>query len=240
MASSSPGRASQPGGSIDIILFDLDGTLIDTTDLISRSYQHALTSVLGQPMAPDELFLGYGQPLPEAFGSILAHRRESPVGSTDATLVDRLIASYREFNVANHDLLAREFPGVRTILGELGRRGYVLGLVTSKGREIATRGLRLLDLTGVFHSLVFMEDSARHKPHPDPIWVALDRLGARDRPRCALYVGDSTHDLRAGRAAGVRTAGALWGPFPPESLAAEEPDYLLRAPDDLLDLLAKR
>ena len=236
MASISQHRDSRSSERVAVVLFDLDGTLIDTTDLISRSYQHALTSVMGQPMAPGELYLGYGQPLPEAFRSILAHRKIT-VGATEhATLIDRLIASYREFNVANHDLLAREFPGVRPILEELSRRGYVLGLVTSKGREIATRGLRLLRLDGVFQTAIFMEDSDRHKPHPDPLWVALDRLNSRDQTRSALYVGDSTYDLRAGRAAGVQTAGALWGPFPPESLVAEAPDYMLRAPDDLLDV----
>lgn len=240
MASNSPRRDPRLGEPVGIVLFDLDGTLIDTTDLISRSYQHALTSVLGQPMAPDELYLGYGQPLPEAFSSILAHRKTVPGGSEHLALIDRLIATYREFNVANHDLLAREFPDVRPILGELRRRGYVLGLVTSKGREIATRGLRLLRLDGAFQTTVFMEDSERHKPHPDPLWIALERLNSRDHPRSALYIGDSTHDLRAGRAAGVQTAGALWGPFPPESLIAEAPDYLLHAPGELLDILSER
>lgn len=187
-------------------------------------------------MAPGELFLGYGQPLPEAFGSILAHRGVDLPPAEHAALIDRLIRSYREFNVANHDLLAREFPNIRPALGELEHRGYVLGLVTSKGREIATRGLRLLGLDDAFQTTVFMEDSQRHKPHPDPLWVALDRLGFRDRPRTALYVGDSTHDLQAGRAAGVQTAAALWGPFPPESLAAKEPDYLLAKPGELLQV----
>ena len=240
MASISQHRAPRSSEPVAVVLFDLDGTLIDTTDLISRSYQHALTSVLDQPMAPDELYLGYGQPLPEAFTSILAHRRVALGASEHATLIDCLIASYREFNLANHDRLAREFPGVRPILEELSRRDYVLGLVTSKGREIATRGLRLLRLDGAFQATVFMEDSERHKPHPDPLWVALDRLNSRDQARSALYVGDSTHDLRAGRAAGVQTAGALWGPFPPESLVAETPDYLLRTPSELLDVLGGR
>ncbi len=191
-------------------------------------------------MAPDELFLGYGQPLPEAFGSILAHRRVTLAKGERAALIDRLIDSYRAFNVANHDRLARKFPGVRPVLEELERRGYALGLVTSKGRDIATRGLRLLQLDGAFRVTIFMEDSERHKPHPDPLWVALDRLGRRDWPRSALYVGDSTHDLRAGRAAGVQTAGALWGPFPPDSLVAETPDFLLREPAELLDVLGGR
>jgi pyrophosphatase PpaX len=229
-------RDRQANGQIKCVLFDLDGTLIDTTHLIYQSYQHALTSVLGAPMKPDELYIGYGQPLPEAFASILAHRGIQHALTEQAALIDRLIATYREFNVAHHDTLAKEFPGVRSTLDELDRRGYILGLVTSKARGIAERGLKLIDLAGLFQTAVFMEDSERHKPHPDPLWVALDRLGYRDDPSTALYVGDSTHDLQAGRAAGVRTAGALWGPFPTESLAAQEPDYLLASASDLLEL----
>ncbi len=223
-------------GQISCILFDLDGTLIDTTDLIYQSYQHALSSVLGEAMTRDELFIGYGQPLPEAFASILAHRNVRLTDQERSRLIDRLIVSYREFNVAHHDVLAREFPGVRSTLTELQHRGFPLGLVTSKARGIAERGLRLTGLDDLFETAVFMEDSERHKPHPDPIWIALHRLGYRDQPARALYVGDSTHDLQAGRAAGTRTAGVLWGPFPPDSLAAEKPDYLLASAGDLLAL----
>ena len=221
---------------VDCILFDLDGTLIDTTDLIFTSYRHALTAVLGQTASLDELFLGYGRPLAESFGAILANRQiQLPQGEHQALLA-RLIVAYREFNVANHDALAREFPGVRTTLDELARRGYALGLVTSKAREMAERGVRLAGLAGQFRVMVFLEDTERHKPHPDPLWFALDRLDRRQTPRRSMYVGDSVHDLRAGRTAGVRTAGALWGPFPRESLAAEEPDYLLASSAELLDI----
>lgn len=230
------GQDHRPNEQISCVLFDLDGTLIDTTDLISQSYQHALSSVMREPMTRDELFIGYGQPLPEAFASILAHRNVRLADREQSDLIDRLIASYREFNVAHHDALAREFPGVRSTLGELRRRGYPLGLVTSKARGIAERGLRLIGLADLFETAVFMEDSERHKPHPDPLLVALRRLGYHEQPSRALYVGDSTHDLRAGRAAGTRTAGALWGPFPPESLAAEEPDYLLESTTGLLEI----
>ncbi|HVC34300.1 MAG TPA: HAD-IA family hydrolase [Chloroflexota bacterium] len=229
-------RGGRAGHPVTNILFDLDGTLIDTTDLIFQSYQHALTSVLSTPASPAELFLGYGQPLPEAFASILEHRGIRRAPAEQATLIDQLIVTYRAFNVANHDVLAKEFPGVRSTLDALRQRGYVLGLVTSKGRQIAERGLRLIELDDCFATAVFQEDSERHKPHPEPLWVALDRLGRRDRPLDTLYVGDSTHDLQAGRAAGVQTAGALWGPFPPESLATEAPDYLLDSIGDLLSV----
>lgn len=229
-----PGRVDE---RIRCVLFDLDGTLIDTTELIYRSYQHAFRSVLATPMDREELYVGHGQPLAEAFAAILARRRVELPDAELSALIDRLIRTYREFNLANHDLLAREFPGVRQVLDELRRGGVALGLVTSKSRAIAQRGLDLIGIAEYFRTAVFMEDTTRHKPDPDPLWLALDRLGWRDHPRQALYVGDSTHDLRAGRAAGVQTAAALWGPFPRESLAALEPDYLLSSIVAVLELV---
>ncbi|HLG51660.1 MAG TPA: HAD-IA family hydrolase [Chloroflexota bacterium] len=226
----------QGGTSIDCLLFDLDGTLIDTTDLIFQSYQHALGTLLGIQATAEDLYLGYGRPLPEAFAAILEWREVRRPPAEQAVLIEKLVAAYRAFNVAHHDELAREFPGTGAVLDELRRRGYPLGLVTSKSRGIAERGLRLARLAECFDTLVFMEDSTRHKPHPEPIWTALGRLGFQEQPQRALYVGDSIHDLRAGRAAGVRTAGALWGPFPPESLIAEGPDLLLSSLADLLQL----
>ena len=107
---------------VDCLLFDLDGTLIDTTDLIFQSYRTALGSVLDQTLEHSELFLGYGQPLPRSFGAMLDARGLVPEPERRAVTVDRLIAAYREFNVANHDRLAREFAGVPTTLVELRRR----------------------------------------------------------------------------------------------------------------------
>jgi pyrophosphatase PpaX len=218
------------------VLFDLDGTLIDTTALIFQSYQHALSAVLGGPATADELFLAYGRPLYEAFGAILTSRGDASESDERTALIEQLVVTYRAYNVEHHDALAMGFPGVRETVEELRRRGYPIGLVTSKARGIAVRGLRLIGLETQLRAAVFMEDTSRHKPEPDPVWAALDRLELRDRANEVLFVGDSTHDLLAGRAAGVSTAAALWGPFPPESLLALRPDYALAAVDDLLDL----
>lgn len=232
-----PQRSDSGAGPVQVVLFDLDGTLIDTTDLIFQSYQHALGEVLGTTATHEELYLGYGQPLPEAFEAILQHRQILIRGQERAALIERLITSYRQFNQTHHDTLTREFPDVPSTLVELARRGYRLGLVTSKSRMMAERGLRLFGLDRCFQTTVCMEDSERHKPHPDPVWLALERLDHRDQPGQALYVGDSTHDLQAGRAAGVQTAAALWGPFPRESLLAQQPDYLLASIAELLEIL---
>jgi pyrophosphatase PpaX len=218
------------------VLFDLDGTLVDSTELIFRSYQHTLASELGVTATREELYLGFGQPLPEAFSAILDYRQVHLPAPERAALVRRLVETYRAFNVANHDLLTRQFADVPSVLDELRRRGCPLGLVTSKGRAIAERGMRVADIADRFDVAIFQEDTERHKPYPDPLWLALERLGRRECPSEAVYVGDSTHDLVAGRAAGVRTAAALWGPFPRESLTALEPDYLLSSIRDVLGL----
>jgi pyrophosphatase PpaX len=233
-------RFSDPTSSYVAVLFDLDGTLIDTTDLIFQSYQHALADVLDPVVTTGELLLGYGQPLYAGFNTILDARDFCDALESRQSLVDRLVRRYREYNVAQHDLLAHEFSGVRDTLAELARRGYPVGLVTSKSRSIGERGLRLIGVEGAFRTAVYMEDTERHKPHPDPLWLALDRLELRDCASEVLYVGDSTHDLQAGRAAGLRTAAALWGPFPPDSLFALEPDHALTSIEELLVLFPTR
>lgn len=229
--------ASQPTGTIAAVLFDLDGTLIDTTALIFESYQHALRTELGVPFDPDALYVGYGQPLPASFRAILSRRGAIPADGSADLLVERLVRTYRVFNAEHHDRLARPFPEVRDMLETLRVRDIPVGLVTSKTREMALRGLDLMGLVGYFSVRVFMEDSTRHKPNPDPLWLALDWLGLRERPQDVVYVGDSIHDVAAGHAAGVRTGAALWGPFPETSLRELNPTYLLRAPRDVLGLL---
>jgi pyrophosphatase PpaX len=196
--------------------------------------------ILDRSVSDEELYLGYGQPLTQAFGEILSHQGLSYAPAEYAALIDELIVSYRAFNVEHHDSLAREFPGVRVTLRELARRGYQLGLVTSKSQNIGRRGLELIGAAGQFTTLVFMEDTDRHKPNPDPVFVALDRLRLRDRARQTIFVGDSTYDLRAGRAAGVQTGAALWGPFPAESLLALRPDHVFSSIESLLRLCPAR
>lgn len=232
--------ASHAIGTVAAVLFDLDGTLIDTTALIFESYQHALRTELGAAFDPDALYVGYGQPLPASFRAILGGRGALPVDGSADLLVDRLVRTYRAFNAEQHDRLARPFPGVREMLESLRARNVPVGLVTSKAREMALRGLDLMGLGGYFAVRVFMEDSTRHKPSPEPLWLALDRLGLRERLPEVVYVGDSIHDVAAGHAAGVRTAAALWGPFPESSLRELNPTYLLGTPLDVLGLLDRQ
>jgi pyrophosphatase PpaX len=157
-----------------------------------------------------------------------------PSAEVDDEIVERLLTEYRSYNVANHDSLARPFARTNEVLAELRRRGYVISVVTSKGRELALRGLRLCSLDGLIDTAVFLEDTDLHKPNPAPILACLDRLG--EPAQAAAYVGDSRHDIVAARAAGVRTVAALWGPAPRTELERERPDFSAESITDLLDI----
>ena len=206
------------------ILFDLDGTLIDTTGLILCCFDHSWQTVCGRIPARAGVLATFGIPLREAMLRLGA----------DADLAERLVTEYRQYNSANHDLLARPFTGVRQTVCELRARGYLTGVVTSKSRELALRGLKLCELDALIDAAVFLEDTARHKPAPEPILAALEKLSVE--ASAAIYVGDSPHDMAAGRAAGVRTAAALWGSLARAELEREGPDYLLESPDELLEI----
>jgi pyrophosphatase PpaX len=219
------------------ILFDLDGTLIDTTDLILQCFQFSWSTVCGFEHSREALIETFGTPLRDAMHCLLG-RGDSKNGIRGAeaenATVEELLVAYRTFNVLKHDALARPFEGTREVLTELRRRGYSIAVVTSKGRELGLRGLKLCSLDDLLDSAIFLEDTTVHKPHPEPILVALERLNTTADG--AVYVGDSRHDIIAARAAGVRTVGALWGPLPRTDLEREGPSFVADSITDLLEI----
>ncbi len=219
--------------STQTVLFDLDGTLIDTTALILRCFDHSWSSVCGITHARESLLDTFGIPLREAMSRLLARSDQSTAADRDE-IIDRLVDEYRSFNFANHDLLAAPFEGARDVVFELQQRGYQVGVVTSKGREIALRGLKLCEVESLLSAAIFLEDTTRHKPDPQPIFAALEILNTH--PQRAAYVGDSRHDIEAGRRAGVRTVAALWGPATRAELEQARPDHLASSFRDLLEI----
>jgi pyrophosphatase PpaX len=210
---------------IRAVLFDLDGTLLDSIRLIIDSYHHALAQH-GIPARSDEHWLaGIGTPLWVQFADF----------GEDPALLAALVDSYRDYNLGNHDARVRAYPGAVALVGDLRRRGFRTGLVTSKQRAGAERGLRFLGLADAMDVIVGADDVTNPKPHPEPLLRAAETLGID--PRAAIYVGDSEHDMKSGRAAGMRTAAALWGPFSREHLGHTEPDHWLDLPGDLLSVL---
>jgi pyrophosphatase PpaX len=222
------------------ILFDLDGTLIDTTELILYCFNYSWNSVFGRSQSREAYVATMGLPLPAGMRRLLAATddlNQAAIGERGtAELVERLLCEYRACNAAHHDRLARKFDGMSEVVAVLRQRGYFTGMVTSKSQAFAIRGLRLCGLAKLMDSCVFMEDTTRHKPEPEPIQLALERL--RVSACQAVYVGDSCHDMQSGRAAGVGTVAALWGPVPEAELRNEQPDFLAASPVDLLGMFS--
>jgi pyrophosphatase PpaX len=208
-------------------LFDLDGTLIDSIRLILDSYHHTLTQH-NLPARTDEDWLkGVGTPLAVQF----SEWRKSP------EVLEALIATYREYNLKHHDSMVTVYAGVLEALREIKAAGIQTGLVTSKNRMGALRGLKLVGLEALMDVLVCADEVTNPKPHPEPVEKAVALLGAD--PASTVYVGDSIHDMHSGRAAGVKTAAALWGPFGRDHLESASPDYWLEVPGDLVALVAR-
>ena len=220
------------------ILFDLDGTLIDTTELILYCFNHAWVTICGRTHPPEAFIATMGIPLKNAMHKLLKATdglQPEQIGELrTAGFTESLVQEYRACNAANHDRLARPFPGMETVVDKLRDRGYSVGVVTSKSREFAQRGLRLCTLWEFIDVFISMDDTSIHKPRPEPLLLALDKLQVH--PRQAVYVGDSRHDMQAGRAAGMRTVAALWGPLPRSELELESPDVLASRPEELLEI----
>jgi pyrophosphatase PpaX len=211
--------------TISTVLFDLDGTLIDSVRLILDSYHHTL-AVHRLPPRDDAYWLaGLGRPLRVQF----AHWASDPVQ------LEAMIATYREYNLSHHDDMVTVYPGVLDMVAAIRRAGLRTGLVTSKNRPGALRGLAHVGLADTMDVIVGADEVENPKPHPEPVELALRLLGAEAVG--AAYVGDSIHDMESGRAAGVRTAAVLWGPFGREELAPASPDHWLERPGDLLRVL---
>jgi len=217
-----------PMTTLRTVLFDLDGTLIDSARPILDSYHHTLAAH-GLPARSDEEWLrGVGTPLTAQF----AEWRD------DRGTLEALIATYRKYNLEHHDRMVTVYPGVVAAVQALKDAGVATGLVTSKNRSGAVRGLTLAKLESLMDVLVCADEVTNPKPHPEPVETAVRLLGAD--PKTTVYVGDSIHDMVSGRAAGVRTAAALWGPFGRSHLEGASPDYWLETPSDLLQLVLSR
>jgi pyrophosphatase PpaX len=203
------------------VLFDLDGTLVDSIALLLASMEHAFAGRAKRPPVA-EWVSQIGTPLD-------AMLRPWAQGAED---VHWLREKYREYQVANHDAMTAAYPGVVEMVRALYAAGHPLGVVTSKMEAGARRSLKLIGVEECFGVVVGIDATVKHKPEPEPVWYALEKLGGI-APADAVFVGDSTHDMNAGRAAGVVTAAARWGPFTREPLAATQPAHWLSAIGEL-------
>jgi pyrophosphatase PpaX len=203
------------------VLFDLDGTLIDSIDLIYRSVEHALSVHRKGAVTRERILASIGIPL-------RTHLRSY---ATDDAEADALVQTYRDWNATHHDELVRPYDGVKAALDRLSHRGIAMAVVTSKSLPVARQGLAHCGLAGYFDLVVGPEETTRHKPDPDPLWHACEQLAVT--PGDAAYVGDSVHDMAAARAGGLHAVGAGWGPFAASDLIEAGAHVLLLSPAEL-------
>jgi pyrophosphatase PpaX len=206
-------------------LFDFDGTLVDTTELIYQSMRHAVGDVLGREISREILMANVGQPLPRQMELLSAERAEE------------LLESYRLHNEEHHDALINEFPGVEESLARLRASGIKVAVVTSKRRFSVEMALEVFPgLGGVVDQWLTMENTTEHKPRPEPLLKGLELLG-NVPPQEAAYVGDSPFDVAAAKAAGIPSVTVSWGAFSEAALRAAEPDHLVPDLDTAADVL---
>jgi pyrophosphatase PpaX len=208
---------------ITTLLFDFDGTLLDTNELIIQTFQYVLGNHYPGKYERIDILPFLGPTLHETFDSIEPEKR------------DQLIEEYRAWNKSMHDELSSEFDGVSETMRLLKAAGMKMAIVSTKRKDMVMRGLGLLNVEGVFDEVIAMDDVTKTKPDPEPILLALDRLGVTADE--ALMIGDNYHDIVGGQNAGVRTAGVAWSAKGEVFLQTFNPDYMLQHISDLLPLV---
>jgi pyrophosphatase PpaX len=207
-----------------VVLFDLDGTVIDSGAIILASMRHAAREVLGAEVPDEELMAAVGGPGLEAQMHALAPER-----------VDELVRVYRAHNEPLHEGLAC-CDGMEDVLLQLRNEGRRLGIVTAKRRATVELAFAQVPIGHLFETVVGGDETDRHKPDPAPLLLALERLGAP--AGAAAYVGDAPFDVEAAKAAGVFSVAVTWGGIHArERLEAEQPDALVDSPRDLYAVL---
>jgi pyrophosphatase PpaX len=206
------------------VLFDLDGTLVDSGAIILASFKHAARTVLARDVEEEQIAALVG-------GSNL----HDQMRVLSPTHVDELVRVYREHNRPLHDEL-EAFDGVEELIETLSGQGRKLGIVTAKGRQTVDLAFAVLSLESYFDAVVTADMTNRHKPDPAPVLKALELL--ESEPADAAFVGDSPYDIAAGKAAGVFTVAVSWGKIHPEERLLEAgADVLVHSPKELLDVL---
>jgi pyrophosphatase PpaX len=207
-----------------VVLFDLDGTVVDSGAIILASMRHATRQVLGIEAADAELMAAVGGPGLEAQMAAFAPDR-----------VDELVRVYRAHNEPLHDEL-EACEGMEDVIVRLHEDGVRLGVVTAKRRSTVELAFARLRVGHLFETVVGGDETEKHKPDPEPLLLAAHRLGVS--PQDCAYVGDSPFDIRAAKAAHMYSVAVTWGRIHDRTkLEAERPSAIVDTADELYDAL---
>lgn len=208
--------------NFEVILFDLDGTLVNSMPLIRKSYQMVFSEM---DIPWDDVYMANMSTLPlKETAKIYAEQR-----------LNEFLASFRKHYLREHNNLMKIFPGTREMLELLKKHGCRLGIVTSKTRTGTITCLDFVGLTNLMDVIITTDDAANHKPHPEPLIKAMEVLSVSADD--TLFIGDSTLDIIAAKAAGIRAAFVPWGAGNPEVIQGYKPDYVLEDWSQLTDLV---
>ena len=208
---------------IKAVIFDLDGTLIDTNDLILDTFQHVIKKCLGRTPTEEELHQVYGKTLDEQMAFFSTERRQE------------LVDAYKVYYRAHMDERTHLFEGVKRLLDELASRGLQMAAVTNKGSRGVHHAFDKFDLGKYFSAVITADDVTKGKPDPEGILAALNQLGVTAEE--ALFVGDSHSDILAAKGAGVKSVLVGWTFFHEDHYATFEADFIIERPMDLITLL---
>ncbi|MGE7695693.1 pyrophosphatase PpaX [Lysinibacillus sp. NPDC094177] len=209
--------------AVKALLFDFDGTLLNTNDLIIQTFMHVLNERFPGQYSPKDCLKFLGPSLKQTFSDITP-------GEEDA-----MMAKYREYNELHHDELVTQYPDVVSTLEQLKDMGIKLAIVSTKRNGMIDRGLSVLGASHLFDILIGTDDVKNVKPDPEPVLLALERLGVNKED--AIMIGDNSHDIEAGHNAGVRAAGVAWAFKGEEYLQQFKPEYMLHHMTDLFEIV---
>lgn len=195
------------------VVFDLDGTLADTIELILVTFEHAMNKVLGYAESRETLRPYIGRTLMATFAEL------NPEHASE------LLQTYRAWQAEHHDEYIKPFPGIVELLEKLGRTETKFGVVTAKMRDMASRGMTAVGISSLIPLLIAGEESKCHKPDPQPLLLGLEKLGVPANQAC--YIGDAVVDVQAAKAAGMTAIAVTWGSGTVAELTACNPDYLV-------------
>ncbi|MBU3181056.1 pyrophosphatase PpaX [Clostridium psychrophilum] len=209
--------------AIKNILFDLDGTLLDTNELIIQSFQYTYKKYLNKQVSREEIIKSFGEILKVTINRKFSENSE------------KAIKTYRRFQIDNFDKLIRIHDGVKEGVKELYSQGYKLGIVTSRLNNSAIRGLKHFGLIDYFESIITADDTEIHKPDPTPAFMALRELGGK--PEETIFVGDTQFDVLCAKNAGIESVVVGWSALPRDVILKYESDHVIESMEELVSLV---
>lgn len=212
--------------NIDTVLFDFDGTVMNTNDVIINSWQHTFRTLKDREEDVDKIIRTFGEPLELTMQNLFP---EVPL--------KKALETYRSYHYDNFGELIHVFPGMKELIAELKGRGYKLGLVTSRLKATTLQGLEKYELLPYFDTVVTADDTDKHKPDPEPVYIALKKL--QSAPENSIMLGDTMFDILCAKNAGVTSVLVGWAVAVTEKdkTGPNKPDYIIEKAEDLLKII---